>query len=248
MRVASSGGRANVYSSIRCFGAGGCADRAGALRRRSLDRAEFERRYSAMPEVKKAELIEGVVYMPPPVSQKRHSRQHFLLIGWLNHYNEATPGLEGGDNATIRLDRENDPQPDALLRIVPAFGGQSRDSGEYIGGPPEPDRGGRQHQRKLRLARQTKGVSAQRRARVHRMARCRVAESAIDWFVLRNDRYERLELDVEGCYRSQVFPGLWLNSAALVRGDMTRHAAVWQRGLASPEHAAFATELAKRGR
>jgi hypothetical protein len=74
----------------------------------------------------------------------------------------------------------------------------------------------------------------------------RVADEAIDWFVLRNDRYERLELDAEGRYRSQVFPGLWLDPAALVRGDMARHAAVWQQGLASPEHAEFAGMLANR--
>ena len=32
-----------------------------------LTREEFERRYEAMPHVRKAELIEGVVYMPSPV-------------------------------------------------------------------------------------------------------------------------------------------------------------------------------------
>ena len=90
-----------------------------------------------MPKVKKAELIEGVVYMPSPVSQKNHSGPHFLIILWLGHYFEATPGVEGGDNATVRLDLENEPQPDALLRVVPTFGGQSHDSGDYIGRPPE---------------------------------------------------------------------------------------------------------------
>ena len=32
-----------------------------------LTRAEFERRYAAMPRLKKAELIEGIVYVPSPV-------------------------------------------------------------------------------------------------------------------------------------------------------------------------------------
>ena len=40
--------------------------------RRPPDLREFERRYEAMPEVKKAELIEGEVYMPSPV---RHGAQ-----------------------------------------------------------------------------------------------------------------------------------------------------------------------------
>ncbi len=49
-----------------------------------LTRAEFERRYGAMPNLKKAELIEGVVYVPSPVS-RAHSAAHFDLIGWLRH-------------------------------------------------------------------------------------------------------------------------------------------------------------------
>jgi Uma2 family endonuclease len=207
-----------------------------------LTRAEFERRYAAMREAKKAELIEGVVYMPSPVSQKKHSGPHFLLIGWLNHYCEATPGVEGGDNATIRLDLENEPQPDALLRIAPALGGQSRDSGDYIGGAPE-------------LIAEVANTSesydlhdklrAYQRNGVREYIVWRVAESAIDWFVLCNDRYERMELDGQGRYRSSVFPGLWLDPTALVGGDMLRHAAVWQQGLASPEHAEFAAKLAQ---
>jgi Uma2 family endonuclease len=207
-----------------------------------LTRAEFERRYSAMPEVKKAELIEGVVYIETRVSRK-HGSAHFLVIGWLGHYFEVTPGLEVHNNVTLRLDLENEPQPDALLRILPALGGQSRDSGDYIGGAPE-------------LIAEVANTSesydlhdklrAYQRNGVQEYIVWRVADAAIDWFVLRNDRYERLELDAEGCYRCEVFPGLWLDPAALVRGDMARHAAVWQRGLASPEHAEFAAELAKR--
>ncbi len=207
-----------------------------------LSRAEFERRYSAMPEVKKAELIEGVVYMPLPVSRK-HSGPHALIVGWLIHYFEATPGVEVGIDATVRLDRENEPQPDALLRIVPALGGQSHDSGDYIGGTPELI---------AEVANTTESydlhdkLRAYQRNGVQEYVVWRVADAAIDWFVLCNDRYERLELDAEGCYRSQVFPGLWLNSAALVRGDMARHATAWQAGIASAEHGEFAAELARR--
>ena len=102
-----------------------------------LTRAEFERRYSAMPAVKKAELIEGVVYMPSPVSHQNHGRPHSMLIAWLGHYWAATPGVDVGDNATVRLDLENEPQPDALLRILPNCGGQSRDEDSYIAAAPE---------------------------------------------------------------------------------------------------------------
>src|SRR5438552_17989086 len=65
--------------------------------------AEFERRYEAMPEVKKAELINGVVYMGSPVTIDQHAEQHFDLIGWLYHYRAYTPGVQGGDNATLKL-------------------------------------------------------------------------------------------------------------------------------------------------
>ena len=66
-----------------------------------LTRREFERRYHAMPNVKKAELIEGVVYMPSPVRFTAHSEPHYLIIGWLFFYHASTPGLRAGDNATV---------------------------------------------------------------------------------------------------------------------------------------------------
>src|SRR5205823_4476642 len=91
-----------------------------------LTRAEFERCYGAMPEVKKAELIEGVVIMGSPVGFRRHSNPHFDLIGWLGQYVAATVGVEGGDNGSLRLDLDNMPQPDVFLLILPEYGGQAR--------------------------------------------------------------------------------------------------------------------------
>src|SRR3954447_12146650 len=84
-----------------------------------LDRVEFERRYHTMPEVKKAELIEGVVYMPSPVSFVNHGEPHAHLLGWLTNYRFQTLGVRVGDNATVRLDMDNEPQPDAVLLIDP---------------------------------------------------------------------------------------------------------------------------------
>src|SRR5438309_2686592 len=91
-----------------------------------LSRDEFERRYDAMPHLKKAELIEGVVYMPSPVSFGRHAIPQFDMIGLLSIYRFATPGVAGAGNSSIRLDLDNMPQPDALLLILPSHGGQSR--------------------------------------------------------------------------------------------------------------------------
>ncbi len=102
-----------------------------------LSRAEFERRYDAMPGVKKAELIEGVVHMPSPVIHQQHGKQHFDLIGCLAQYVANTPGTEGGDNSTLKLDLNNEPQPDAFVIIPPQFGGQVQFEKGYIVGAPE---------------------------------------------------------------------------------------------------------------
>src|SRR5262245_53083214 len=103
-----------------------------------LTRPEFERRYEAMPHLRKAELIEGVVHMPSPVRYRHHGRPHALLMGWLIHYEAATPGVETADNSTARLDLDNEPQPDAVLLIDPARGGQVRISADdYIEHAPE---------------------------------------------------------------------------------------------------------------
>jgi hypothetical protein len=69
-----------------------------------------------------------------------------------------------------------------------------------------------------------------------------VWDEAVDWFVLRGGRFEPLPL-AEGIYRSEVLPGLWLDPAAVVRGDLARVLQVLQQGLASPEHAAFVARL-----
>src|SRR6516165_10699796 len=88
-----------------------------------LDADEFLRRYEAMPEINKAQLVEGVVFMPSPVSTGDHGGPHFDIIGWLGYYRALTPGVQGADNATVQLDPGNVPQPDVFLRILPEFGG-----------------------------------------------------------------------------------------------------------------------------
>jgi Uma2 family endonuclease len=103
-----------------------------------LTRAEFERRYLAMPHLEKAELIEGVVHIPSPVRQRDQGRQHSHLNFWLCAYEGSTPGFEVGDNSTVRLDLDNMPQPDCLLFIQPEHGGRVRISEQgYIEGAPD---------------------------------------------------------------------------------------------------------------
>src|SRR5262245_19628836 len=84
-----------------------------------LPREEFERRYEAMPELKKAELIEGVVYVPSPVRIEEHGSPHAALMTWLGTYWALTPGTRAGDNSSIRFALKNEPQPDGLLMVEP---------------------------------------------------------------------------------------------------------------------------------
>jgi Uma2 family endonuclease len=209
-----------------------------------LSRAEFERRYDAMPNLKKAELIEGVVFVPSPVRLRRHGRPHFRLITWLGIYEGATPGVIGADNASTRLDLSNEPQPDAVLLIDPELGGQARiSSDDYVQDAPE-----------LVAEVASSSVShdlntkfeVYRRNGVREYLVWRVRDGKIDWFGLKRRKYVRLPLDGNGLYRSKVFPGLWLDPVALVRGDFPAVQAALQRGLASPEHAAFVAQLKAR--
>jgi Uma2 family endonuclease len=208
-----------------------------------LSRAEFERRYDAMPELKKAELIEGEVYVSSPARHYRHSKPHLLLGGWLATYFAGTPGLEAGDNGTVRLDLDNEPQPDLYMMIAPGHGGQAAISeDDYVEDAPE-----------LVAEVAASGVSydmgkklhVYRRNEVREYIVWRVQDRAVDWFVLRGGDYEPLTPGADGLLRSEVFPGLWLDQAALLRGDLATVLAVVQRGLASPEHAEFAARLRK---
>ena len=206
-----------------------------------LTRAEFERRYEAMPNLKKAELLEGVVHGPTPVRIRRHGWPHVELVTWIGVYRAGTPGVIPGDNSTTRLDLANEPQPDALLLIDPARGGQARISAEdYIEGAPELVAevacSGASYDLDVKL-------EVYRRNQVREYVVWRVLDGAVDWFILREGRYERLAADPQGILRSQVFSGLWLDPQALVRFDLAGVLAVLQQGLASPEHAAFVARL-----
>ena len=208
-----------------------------------LTRAEFERRYEAMPHLKKAELIEGVVYMPSAVRLRSHGEPHWNLISWLSFYGIETPGVGGGDNSTVRLDLVNEPQPDALLFIDPACGGQARISeDDYIEAAPELVAEVAASSASYDL--HTK-LEAYRRNGVREYIVWRTLDQAIDWFSLRGERYEPLAAGPDGVFRSEVFPGLWLDPAALIRGDLKRVRTVLQEGLATPQHADFVARLTR---
>jgi Uma2 family endonuclease len=203
-----------------------------------LTRAEFERRYDAMPHLKKAELIEGVVVMPSPVRIEHHAEPHGLLVLWLGTYRAHTSGVRLADNGTVRLDETNEPQPDATLFI--ARGGQARvDEDDYLAGAPELVAEVSASSVRLDLGPR---LEAYRRNGIREYVVWRVDDAAIDWFVLRGQQYEPLP-PTGGVYRSEVFPGLWLNPAALVAEDLLTVLQILQEGIASAEHAAFAASL-----
>jgi Uma2 family endonuclease len=206
-----------------------------------LSRAEFERRYEAHPEIKKAELVEGIVYTPSPARFILHSQPHLDIATWLGIYRSATPGVSGGDNATLRLDYENVVQPDVLLRLDPALGGRSRVTADgYLAGPPE-------LVVEIAASSVSYDLGVKRRAYARNGVQEYLAEQAyeqrVDWFVLREGVYEALQADNDGILRSEVFPGLWLPVDAPWAGDLAGMIDVLQQGLASAEHAAFVAQL-----
>jgi len=202
-----------------------------------LSRDEFERRYERMPTVKKAELIEGVVYMPSPVRARRHAEPHNHLGVWLGVYAAETPGVQCFDNSTVRLDLDNEPQPDLVLLKAPEKGGQARLSADdYIEGAPElvveiagSSRAYDLHQKK----------GAYRRNGVLEYLAWITGENRLIWWELRDGEYQEITPAAAGLLQSGIFPGLWLDAAALLKGDMQTVLEVVRRGVASPEHAAF---------
>ncbi|NCJ07082.1 Uma2 family endonuclease [Synechococcales cyanobacterium C] len=205
-----------------------------------LTRAEFERRYKATPEKFKAELIEGVVYVASPV-RAFHGTPHAALVGWLTVYWAATPGVNVADNTTTRLDLDNEPQPDALLRIE--TGGTSTISEDgYIEGTPELIAEIATSSAALDLGEKR---NTYRRNGVQEYLVWQTFENQFSWFRLQAEEFVPIQPDAEGIIRSSTFPGLWLAVTALLEGRMIDVLNTLQTGLASPEHQAFVQKLAE---
>lgn len=207
-----------------------------------LNREEFERRYDAMPRLKKAELIKGVVYVGSPVLLPTHAEPHARAIGILSNYVFATPGVNFADNGSVRLDHENEPQPDICLWIdVPGKGQSHVDEDGYLLGAPE-------------LVIEIAGSSASsdlhdklevyRHSGVREYGIWRTYRQAFYWFRLEGDDFQPVIPDEKGVVASTTFPGLWLNLKALLAGDLAQVMADLQAGLQSEEHQQFVEWLA----
>lgn len=204
-----------------------------------LTRLEFETRYQNMTHVKKAELIEGIVYLGSPVKINQHGAPHANIMTWLGFYKAYTNGVQIGDNCTVRLDPENEPQPDALLRIEK--GGQSLITEDgYVEGAPELI---------VEIAASTVSIDlhdklkAYRRNQVKEYLVWRVDDNEIDWFRLKEEKYIKLQADEKGIIESEIYPGLWLDVNSLLKGDLATVLNVLQQGINTSEHKKFAEEL-----
>ena len=205
-----------------------------------LTRPEFERRYAAAT-VTKAELIEGVVYVASPLRFQQHAEPHSRIHGWVWTYQVMTPGLSLGIEPTVRLDLDNEPQPDIVLRVDEAAGGQTRvDENGYLEGAPE---------LVIEIAASSAAIDLGNKKQIYRRNGVaeylvwQVFEQKIDWYHLTEGEYQPLPMDDQGVIRSQRFPGLWLAAAAMLAGDMAQVLTVLQTGLQSPTHKALAADL-----
>lgn len=206
-----------------------------------LTRNEFERRYHAMPRLKNAELIEGAVSMPSPLHFEQHAKPHAQIMGWLAVYWAATPGIDLADNATLRLDADNEFQPDVLLRLpARAFGRSSISRDDYLEGAPELI---------VEIAATSASKDLHDKHRVYRRNGVReylvwlVREKRLLWQILEEGEYQPLLPQADGLLQSRVFPGLALNVQAMLNGDLARVLADQQRLLQTEEHQAFVEAL-----
>lgn len=208
-----------------------------------LSRAEFERRYTAMPVVKKAELVEGVVYMPSPV-YAQHGEPHAIVMGWLLTYVAATPGIRLLDNTSLRIDSRSEVQPDAMLLLSEAQGGKCQAAGDgFMQGSPEFI---------AEVAASSVSYDMHSKLRVYQRNGVQeylvllAYEQRIVWHALVAGKYGHLQPGDDGVLRSQVFPGLWLHAEKFWANDVSGLLDVLQEGLRSPEHVEFVARFQKQ--
>jgi Uma2 family endonuclease len=207
----------------------------------TLSRAEFLRRWEAMPEIKYAELIGGIVYMPSPATND-HSVYHCSVDGWLNVYAAFTPGCQSGGSGTWLM-LQDAPQPDGHLWILPEYGGQARRQGKFPKGAPE---------LAAEVSLSSTAYDLHQKLELYQEAGVQeylvilLREREIRWHRLRRRRYVLIRPARDGLLRSEVFPGLWLDGEAFLADKMSQVYETLQKGLRSAAHAEFVQNLAAR--
>jgi Uma2 family endonuclease len=180
-----------------------------------LTRAEFHRRYCANPEIKRAELVEGVVYVGSPV-RHLHGGPHGRIVTWIGVYQSQRPELQFSDNVTVILDPDNELQPDAALWREEPSGPRLDDDGYVVGAP----------QLVVEVAASSASydlhdkLRAYRRNGVQEYVVWTVLQDDIIWFRLEEGEYVRAQPDGNGVIESSMFPGLRLNVPKMLAGDL----------------------------
>ena len=209
----------------------------------NLSREEFIEIWEQLPDIKRAELIGGMVLMPSPTTID-HGDMDNNAAGWICYYKAMTPGCAGGSNSTIFL-LDDVPQPDANLRIITEFGGKSWVEGKYLHGSPE---------LLLEVCNTTGAIDLHQKLELYEEARVQeylvivVQKKEIRWHRLVKGKYKLLTADAQGVFRSVAFPGLWLDRKALFADDIAKVIASLQSGIDSDDHQKFVDDLAKRKR
>lgn len=209
-----------------------------------LSRTEFERRYNARPDLKKAELIEGVVYVASPVRIQQHAQPHQWVSTWVGVYSAATPGVFAADNGTYRMDVDNEPQPDISVWLDKKLGGGAYVSADdYLEGTPE---------LLIEVAASTVAYDlyekkhAYRRNGILEYLVLQVYEQVTTWYSWHKGEYREIQPDAQGVLQSVLFPGLWLDTAKFWAGDLAGVLMILQTGIGSTEHGTFVKELQQR--
>jgi Uma2 family endonuclease len=204
--------------------------------------AEFHRRYEQYPDDVKFELVNGMVFMASP-QRLPHCTCEVQLSTLLGLYSSATPGVQPAHNQTVILGEASEPQPDFLLRVLPEYGGRTKTDDDYVCGGPE---------LVIEVAHSTAAIDLhdkkddyQRHGVSEYLVVC-LEEPRLYWFDLAGGRSRNAPAD--GILRSKTFPGLWIDTRALFRGDLKRLMRVIKQGLSSPEHARFVRRLEKAAR
>jgi Uma2 family endonuclease len=208
-----------------------------------LSKEEFIRRYEARKDIRRAELLNGIVFiMASPVSRS-HSQGHLSAAHLITNYVEATPLVIGDIDATLLLHGDNAVQPDGLLRVDPRAGGKATlTEKEYIKGPPE---------LVIEISVSTESYDLTFKKDIYLEAGIaeyvvwQALDAKLHWFKRRGDAYEDLKVGDDGIVKSAAMPGFWVDVGAFVRGDLAALKVAMSKGLASPEHASFVVELKK---
>jgi Uma2 family endonuclease len=176
-----------------------------------LTREEFHRRYCAHPEIKRAELVEGIVYVDGRVTLA-HGEAHAAMSAWLGMYGAYHPDTRAGDSATVLLDETNELQPDVLLMRSQPF----VNTDGYVEGAPE---------LVVEVAARSASYDlfekkrAYERNGVQEYIVWQTKENRLDWFRLTGGQYIEVAPDAAGIIESSVFPGLRLDVPALLAGE-----------------------------